>query len=251
LAEESEGSDRDDMSTDYDAGDTSTDVPESQQSNPRLSNFEMGLTKADQSLLGEIDIGERMSVNTTSSYGFSQKPKPRPAQATNLQHAFQKRPVQSTITVPSQAPANARPGALSLLFHPPEVSKEGSAAAATTVSSPFSSYASVPPPHNSSIASLPMKIYYPFSREPFKPIEITVRKDVTVEEVIGWALFKYCEAGRKPEVYEGHDKGHNKDINPAIWRTTAGWALRIVEDDGEVDEDFPGKIPPAPPTITS
>lgn len=243
LAEESEASGRDDMSTDdYDAVDTSTDVPESQQSNPRLSNFEMGLTKADQSLLGEIDIGERMSVNTASSYGFSQKPKSRPAQAANPQHAFQKRPIQSPSTASSQPSATVRPGALSLLFHPPEVSKEGSATTAITVSSPFSTYASVPPPHNSSVASLPMKIYYPFSREPFKPIEITVRKDVTVEEVIGWALFKYCEAGRKPEVYEGHDKGPNKDVNPAIWRTTAGWALRIVEDDGEVDEDFPGKL---------
>lgn len=242
LAEESEGSDRDDASTDgYDAGDTSTDVPESQQSNARLSNFEMGLTKANQSLLGELDIGERMSVNTTSSYGFNHKRKSRMAQVTNLQDTFQKRPIQSTGNAQPQPTGKPRPGALSLLFHPPQVNKEHSAASASAVSSPFSAYASVPPPHNSPIASLPMKIYYPFSREPFKPIEITVRKDVSVEEVIGWALFRYCEEGRKPEVYEGHDKGPNKDVNPAIWRTTAGWALRIVEDDGEVDEDFPGK----------
>lgn len=242
LAEESEGSDGDGMETDdYDAGDVSTDVPESQQSNQGLGNFDMGLTKADESLLGGLDLGDHMSVKTTSSYSNGKKPKAQTTK-TNMQLAFEKRPIQSaTLNAASADTANRRPGALSLLFHPPEVSKEGSSAANATVSSPFSMYASVPPPHNSTIPSLGFKMYFPFSQEPFKPIEITVRKDVTVEEVIGWALFKYCEAGRKPEVYEGHERGPNRDVNPAIWRTTAGWALRIVEDDGEVDEDFPGK----------
>lgn len=243
LGEESDESDVENISTDgYDAGDTSTDAPESQQSHPRMSNFEMGLTKADHSLFGELDIGGRMSVNTTSSYGFENKSRARMSQSTNPQHAFQKRPILSTSTVASQPAGTARPGALSLLFHPPKTSKEGSTAAANTASSTFfSAYASVPPPHNSSIASLSIKIYYPFSSEPLKPIDITIRKDVSVEEVIGWALFRYCEEGRKPEVDDAHDKGPNKDVNPVIWRTTAGWALRIVEDDGEVDEDFPGK----------
>lgn len=242
LAEEYDESDVEDMSTDgFDAGDTSTDAPESQQSHARMSNFEMGLTKADQSLFGELDIEGRMSVNTTSSYGFENKSRARMSESTNPQHAFQKRPILSTSTVASQPAGSARPGALSLLFHPPKTSKEGPTAAAHTASSPFSAYASVPPPHNSSVASLSIKIYYPFSSEPLKPIGISIRKDVSVEEVIGWALFRYCEEGRKPEVDEAHDKGPNKDVNPAIWRTTAGWALRIVEDDGEVDEDFPGK----------
>lgn len=239
LAEESEGSDGD---TDgYDAGDISTEAPESQQSNQGLSTFEMGLTKADESLLGGLDLGDRMSVNTTSSYNLAKKSKsqlPKP----NTQLAFEKRPIQSAgRDQPTAQTSTIHPGALSLLFHPPQVSNEGSSARSAAVSSPFSSYASVPPPHNSSVPSLTFKMYFPFSHEPFKPIEITVRKDVTVEEVIGWALFKYCESGRKPEVYAGHEKGPNKDVNPAIWRTTAGWALRIVEDDGEVDEDFPGK----------
>lgn len=241
VAEESEGSDTGGMDTDdYDTGDVSTDVPESQQSNQRLSNFEMGLTKADESLLGGLDLGERMSVNTTSSY-ITKKSKVQSPRA-NSQLAFEKRPIQAA--GPNQAAintANSRPGALTLLFHPPEVSNEGSTAPSAAVSIPFSVYASVPPPHNSTLPSLTFKMYFPFSQEPLKPIEITVRKDVTVEEVIGWALFKYCESGRKPEVHAGHESGPNKEVNPAIWRTTAGWALRIVEDDGEVDEDFPGK----------
>ena len=241
VAEGSDGSDMEDMSTDgYDAGDTSTDIPESQQSHPRMSNFEMGLTKADQSLFGELDMAGRMSLNTTASYGFENKSR-HMTQSTNLQHAFQKRPIMSGNTTASQPMDTARPGALSLLFHPPQASKEGSSTTMNTASSPFSAYASVPPPHNSSLPSLSIKMYYPFSREPSRPIDITVRKDVSVEEVIGWALFKYCEEDRKPEVDAEHDKGPNRDINPAIWRTTAGWALRIVEDDGEVDEDFPGE----------
>ncbi|KAJ9103924.1 hypothetical protein QFC21_002387 [Naganishia friedmannii] len=241
VAEESEGSEMDGTDTDgYDLGDTSTDAPESQQSNPGIGNFDMGLTKADESVLGGLDLGARMSI-PTSSYGSGKRQEYHPRAESLTPIAFEKQPVGRPLPVPSSASGRIKEasGGLSLLFHPPEISNEGAVSSNKSNSSPFSTYASVPPPHNSSVPSLVFSIYYPFSEEPSKPIQLTVRKEVTVEEVIGWALYRYCESERKPAVHEGHDKGPNKDVNPAIWRTTAGWALRIVEDDGEVDEDFP------------
>jgi hypothetical protein len=59
-----------------------------------------------------------------------------------------------------------------------------------------------------------------------------VRKDIAVEEVIGVALWRYTEEGCQPTL-EVSDEDEEGD------RTTR-WNLRIVEDDGEVDEDFPG-----------
>jgi hypothetical protein len=52
-----------------------------------------------------------------------------------------------------------------------------------------------------------------------------------VEEVIGFGLWKYWEEGREPKLRE--DEGEEK-------LSAVGWGLRMVEDDGEVDEDFPG-----------
>lgn len=47
----------------------------------------------------------------------------------------------------------------------------------------------------------------------------------------------FSEQGRKPELEDGlEDEGREREIK----LSTRGWGLRIVEDDGEVDEDFPG-----------
>lgn len=50
--------------------------------------------------------------------------------------------------------------------------------------------------------------------------------------MIGVGLWAYCDQAREPpiEVTEGEEE-----------RETTKWNLRIVEDDGEVDEDFPGE----------
>jgi hypothetical protein len=85
-----------------------------------------------------------------------------------------------------------------------------------------------------------LEIYFPHSTKPSTPLEITVRKDVTVEEVIGWALAKYWDEGLKPRLDDGLEQ-EGKELERQIRLSTVGWALRIVEDDGEVDEDFPGE----------
>lgn len=100
-------------------------------------------------------------------------------------------------------------------------------------SNPFASlYTSVAahPPH----PSLSLNIYFPHSQTPTKPLVLAVRKDATVEEVTGYGLFRYWEEGRAPLLSE-------EEENDQRW-STVGWGLRIVEDDGEVDEDFPRTI---------
>lgn len=86
--------------------------------------------------------------------------------------------------------------------------------------------------------SMDVNVYFPHAREPAgRPLRLQVRKDATVEEVLGFALWSYWEEGRLPKLDEGLDG----DEDPR-WETrcsAVGWILRIAEDDGEVDEDFP------------
>jgi hypothetical protein len=105
--------------------------------------------------------------------------------------------------------------------------EDGDAAA----SNPFASlYASVAAMSN--IPSISLELYFPHSESPTTPLMVKVRKDATVEEVTGYGLYKYWEDSRHPLLSEQESE--------TMW-STVGWGLRIVEDDGEVDEDFPRK----------
>jgi len=73
--------------------------------------------------------------------------------------------------------------------------------------------------------SMELMIYLPFSNEPEKPLQIMVKKTATVEDVIGYSLYEYNEAEREPVI--------TSDLDVPYWN------MRIVEDDGEIDEDFP------------
>lgn len=66
-------------------------------------------------------------------------------------------------------------------------------------------------------------------------MDLSVRKDATVEEVLGFALWNYWEEGWLPKLDEGVG-----EEDPRL--AGVGWILRITEDDGEVDEDFPRKF---------
>nr|KAJ3420952.1 hypothetical protein HK105_004852 [Polyrhizophydium stewartii] len=71
-----------------------------------------------------------------------------------------------------------------------------------------------------------LQIFLPFSHEPSNPLPIAVKPEACVEEVIGYTLFEYVEQGRTPAIPE------------SAWPVT-NWNLRMVEDDGTVEEDFP------------
>jgi hypothetical protein len=73
---------------------------------------------------------------------------------------------------------------------------------------------------------LHLKIFRPTNEEPMKPIDVVVRQDATVAEAIGFSLYRYWEEGRKPPL-----RKEECDANV--------WTLRIMEDVGVVDDDFP------------
>ncbi|KAJ3209345.1 hypothetical protein HDU67_006261 [Dinochytrium kinnereticum] len=83
-----------------------------------------------------------------------------------------------------------------------------------------------------------LKIYIPFSNDSEKPLLITTKKEATVEEVIGYSLYEYTNESREPPIPE-----HLWDV--------ANWNMRIVEDDGSIDEDFPVRFNEANRQATS
>ncbi|KAF9254537.1 SIN1-domain-containing protein [Marasmius fiardii PR-910] len=87
-------------------------------------------------------------------------------------------------------------------------------------------------------ASTNVLVYFPHSSQPSKGMDLNVRKDATVEEVIGFALWTYWEEGWLPRL----DEGLTEEKDPEKWAirmSAVGWILRITEEDGEVDDDFP------------
>ncbi|KAI9510177.1 stress-activated map kinase interacting protein 1-domain-containing protein [Russula earlei] len=106
--------------------------------------------------------------------------------------------------------------------------------AASNTTNPFSDlYSSISGRGVSPAASMIVTVFYPFAREPAgEPMKLSVRKDATVEEVLGFALWSYWEAGWLSRLDEDPDA-------PEERLSAVGWVLKIAEDDGEVDEDFP------------
>ncbi|WVQ75957.1 hypothetical protein IAR50_005593 [Cryptococcus sp. DSM 104548] len=99
--------------------------------------------------------------------------------------------------------------------------------AAAPINPFYSLYSSIAAPPGAPFESL--ELYFPHSKNSTQPLVGKVRKDATVEEVTGYGLWRYWEEGREPKL---------EDEEEVKW-SSVGWGLRIVEDDGEVDEDFP------------
>jgi hypothetical protein len=85
-------------------------------------------------------------------------------------------------------------------------------------------------------------VFFPHAQEPAgKPMELNLRKDATVEEVLGFALWNYWEEGWLPKLDEGLKRPEEGEEDEK-WETrlsAIGWILRIAEDDGEVDDECP------------
>jgi len=81
-------------------------------------------------------------------------------------------------------------------------------------------------------------VFFPKAKKPRGQVmELNVRKDATVEEVLGHALYRYWEEGWLPKIDEGLEGEEDQRWGTVC--SAVGWILRIAEDDGEVDEDFP------------
>lgn len=73
---------------------------------------------------------------------------------------------------------------------------------------------------------LRLKIYRPSSEAPSIPFHVVIKSSATVLDTIGYALLRYTQEGLTPALLAEQN-------DPNLW------TLRIVEDDGELDEDFP------------
>lgn len=122
-----------------------------------------------------------------------------------------------------------------IVLNRPAKSALSSFLASSNTTNPFSDlYSSISGRGVPTSAATTITIFFPHAREPAgKPMELNVRKDATMEEVLGFALWNYWEEDWQPRLGE---KDESDDTLSAV-----GWVLRIAEDDGEVDEDFPRK----------
>ncbi|KAI8068458.1 stress-activated map kinase interacting protein 1-domain-containing protein [Gongronella butleri] len=97
-------------------------------------------------------------------------------------------------------------------------------AKASKAENPYASYS-----HASGKGSnkpMTLCVYLPHTKTPFKPIQLVVRPDAIIDDVIGYILYDYVEQNRKP------------DLEPELI-DLAEWVLLIAEDDGEIEDDLP------------
>ena len=106
--------------------------------------------------------------------------------------------------------------------------------AVSNTTNPFSDlYSAIAGRGVSPTLSMTITVFFPFAREPAgKPMALNVRRDATVEEVLGFALWSYWEESWLPRLDEDPN-------TPEEMLSAVGWVMRIAEEDGEVDEDFP------------
>lgn len=122
------------------------------------------------------------------------------------------------------APAKSQPSALSAMLNS---TSSGS-------SNPFAElYAAIS--GRAETSSLNVRVFFPEARG--QAMELTVRKDATVEEVVGYSLWSYWEEGLLPRLDEGLAED---DPKREIRLSAVGWIMRLAEEDGEYD-DFPRK----------
>ena len=119
----------------------------------------------------------------------------------------------------------------------PAKSALSSMMAAANNTNPFSDlYSSISGRGVPPAASMAATVFFPFAREPTgKPMTLSVRKDATVEEVLGFALWSYWEEGWLPRL-DGDPNAPEEKLS------AVGWVLKIAEEDGEVDGDFPREL---------
>jgi len=86
-------------------------------------------------------------------------------------------------------------------------------------------------------ASTNVQVFFPHKHPMGKAMDLNVRMDATVEEVIGFALWTYWKEGWLPKLNEG--LSGEDDPKWEIKVSAVGWVMRIAEEDGEVDDDFP------------
>ncbi|PPQ68454.1 hypothetical protein CVT26_006041 [Gymnopilus dilepis] len=206
---------------------------------------------------GSISIANSSNPVSSSHINTRSRPRLSPVSERPSQISRHKRPENlgisrtrgdSTSTTASHAPSpspSTVPAASEQMFarkkvipvKPLKSSLTAMLASSGSTSNPFAEmYAAIS--GRGEVASTTIQVYFPHATQPRgKAMELNVRKDATVEEVIGFALWSYWEEGWLPKL----DEGLSGEEDPK-WSTrlsAVGWILRLAEEDGEVDDDFP------------
>ncbi|KAJ3206184.1 hypothetical protein HDU82_004664 [Entophlyctis luteolus] len=84
-----------------------------------------------------------------------------------------------------------------------------------------------------------IKIFIPTSPTPSEPLLIILKRDATVEELIGYTLYEYFNKLSTTSSTTPDGQSAEDTYLPEDKRDVCCWNLRLVEDDGTIDEDFP------------
>ncbi|TDL17838.1 hypothetical protein BD410DRAFT_843283 [Rickenella mellea] len=115
------------------------------------------------------------------------------------------------------------------------------ASTSSTSSNPFSEFHTLISGH-AKAASTTITVFFPHASSPHgQAMNLSVRKDASVQEVIWFALWSYWEEGWLPKLDEGLPEERDREEDPKRKAKlgATGWVMRIAENDGKVDEDFP------------
>jgi len=159
--------------------------------------------------VGSAATGTILGFDIDSESEKPLRPPPPPQRQTSASH-FSPIPVTTSPAPPSRS-------ALTALIKAKEQNSQEENHLAELYAS-FSGKGDLKPLH--------LKIFRPSSAQPMKPVDVVVRQDATVAETIGFSLYRYWEEKREPPL-----KKEECDANV--------WTLRIMEDVGVVDDDFP------------
>ncbi|BGP19604.1 hypothetical protein JCM10213_000199 [Rhodosporidiobolus nylandii] len=141
------------------------------------------------------------------------------------------RQAQSSARRRAQSPPEQPKSALSALLAAPSVSGGASGGSSNPFNRLYGALIS------RASDALQLTLYFPSSSKPSKPLKVGVKRDVTVEEVLGVGLWCYVDEEREPGVEQLDEPGWEERAREG--EETTRWELRICEDEGEVDEDFP------------
>ncbi|KII84683.1 hypothetical protein PLICRDRAFT_57646 [Plicaturopsis crispa FD-325 SS-3] len=212
--------------------------PQNSRARPRLSPVSEAAAQPPQQRSDDRHIDSYFEMVTPP---IPSKSDHRDASARRKPEALAKLPAAS----PGRPPYTSTPSSTEMTFARRKVPPIRPAKSALTAmlassggsSNPFTElYAAIS--GRAETASMTVQVYFPHARRPAgKAMELNVRKDASIEEVIGFALWNYWEEGWAPPL----DEGLSGEDDPK-WQTrlsAVGWIMRIAEDDGEVDDDFP------------
>ncbi|GAA5900843.1 Avo1p [Sporobolomyces salmoneus] len=216
-------------------------VPTTQPSNDKLDTATSSPKRPPLSSSQSRKVSAPMNLTTTDAEKLappspgSRSPRKKDDSPSSIL-SFPKRssyiqlgPPSPLLSPPSHQPTKS---ALTALLTSPSSSSLSS-------SNPFSTlYAACVSRSSSPSEKLLLTLFFPHCSNPgpSNPINISVKRDVTVEEVIGIGLWAYWEEQEKEE---RAPKLEVEEERAETGEETTRWNLRIVEEDGEVDEDFP------------